>query len=217
MDGVHDMGGMHGFGAVPWEAEEPVFHDEWERRMWGLMFATTAPEGANLDGIRHNLERIPPEIYLGSSYFERWWYHLTTAMLDSGAITIEEVRAGRASPGSQARTDAAGPESVDPYAIVDFRRDVDAPPRFAIGDTVRTSNHHPAGHTRLPRYARGRVGEIRLHHGAHVFPDSNAHGRGEAPTHLYSVRFAARELWGADANPGDAMHLDVWECHLEPV
>lgn len=215
MDGVHDMGGMHGFGPVPWEADEPVFHHEWERRMWGLMFATTPPEGTNLDVIRHSLERIPPDLYLRFSYFERWLYHLTAAQLRSGAVTLDEVKAGRAAPGTTRRTDAMGPEVVDPHAVEAYRSEIDAAPKFKPGDRVRTANPHPAGHTRLPRYARGRIGEVTLHHGAHILPDSHAHGHGEAHTHLYSIRFAARELWGPDANPNDSLRVDVWECHLE--
>lgn len=215
MNGVHDLGGMHGFGRVPYERDEQAFHYEWERRMWGLMRATTRPKGFSLDAGRYNGEQIPPALYLGFSYFERWHYALTTILLSSGAITLDEIKSGRATTGSPVRTDAAGPETVNPHAVVKFRREVDATPRFKCGDQVKTANNHPAGHTRLPRYARGRVGEVYLHHGAHVLPDSNAHGQGEAPTHLYTVRFSSRELWGADAAPNDVIHLDIWECHLE--
>lgn len=217
MDGIHDMGGMHGFGPVPWVAEEPPFHAEWERRVWGLMFSTTRSAGTTLDGDRSGLERIPPALYLNFSYFERWLYHLTSVLLADGAITVEELEAGQARPGSPPRTDAAGPESVDPYHVPQYRREIPTPPAFSIGHKVRTGNPHPAGHTRLPRYARGRTGQIVLHHGAHVLPDSNAHGNGEAPTHLYNVRFAARELWGPEADANDTVRLDIWECHLEAI
>ncbi len=215
MNGVHDMGGMHGFGAVPWERDEPAFHYEWESRVWGLMLATTPPEGANLDAARHVTERIPPARYLALSYYERWLDSLTAARVEGGLVTVEEVTEGHPVPGSARRDDAAGPETVDPYQVFDFRRDVTAAPRFRPGDAVRTANPHPAGHTRLPRYARGKCGVVRLHHGAHVLPDTHAHGEGECPTHLYSVQFSATELWGADGHPNDAMSLDVWECHLE--
>lgn len=217
MDGVHDMGGMHGFGTVPYVVDEPYFHTEWERRMWGIMFATTPPENATLDGVRANLERIPPHLYLSFSYFERWLYHLTTSQLASGAVSLDEVKAGKLAAGAATRTDAAGPETVDPYAVTEYRRELADLPHYKVGDSVRTLNVHPFGHTRLPRYARGKCGEIRLHHGAHVLPDSNAHGRGEAPTHLYTVKFSADELWGADANANDSVSLDVWECHLERI
>jgi len=217
MDGIHDMGGMHGFGPVPWVADEPVFHADWERRVWGLMFSTTRPEGTTLDGNRHSLERIPPALYLNFSYFERWLYHLSTVLLAEGAITLEELEAGHARADSTPRTDAAGPELVDPYQVEQYRYDIPVAPVFSIGQTVRSGNPHPAGHTRLPRYARGKTGQIILHHGAHVLPDTNAHGKGESPTHLYTVRFAARELWGSEADANDTVQLDIWECHLEAV
>jgi len=90
-----------------------------------------------------------------------------------------------------------------------------APPAFAEGDTVRARNLNPPGHTRLPRYARGHVGVVVALHGAHVFPDSHAHGKGEDPHPLYTVRFTATELWGAAANPRDSVCLDLWEPYLE--
>ena len=85
------------------------------------------------------------------------------------------------------------------------------------GDAVRARNINPTGHTRLPRYARGQSGDHRPLHGAHVFPDGNAHFRGEDPQHLYTVRFAARELWGEAAAPRDGVYIDLWERYLEPA
>jgi nitrile hydratase len=116
MDGVHDMGGMHGFGKVPYEKDEPTFHHEWERRVWGLCQGSTYPDCANLDYGRHSIELMPPDLYLSYSYFERWLYSLTTTLLSGELVTLEEVQDGKAAPGSAPRTDAAGPETVDPYA-----------------------------------------------------------------------------------------------------
>lgn len=217
MDGVHDMGGMHGFGCIPYATDEPAFHHAWERRVWGLCQAASYPDWANLDNGRHALELMPPDLYLSYSYFERWLYGLTTTLLAGELVTLDEVKNGRSAPGSALRIDAAGPGTVDPYAQEEYRREVDAPPRFEVGDPVRTRNPHPAGHTRLPRYARDKLGQIHLHHGAHVLPDANAHGHGECPTHLYTVAFSARELWGPDAGANDKVFLDVWECHLEGI
>ena len=217
MDGVHDMGGMHGFGQVPYKKDEPAFHHEWERRVWGICVGSTYPDYVNLDYDRHSLELMPPDLYLSYSYFERWLYGLTTTLLSGELITMEEVQKGKATPGSAPRDDAAGPETVDPYAHDEYRREVDAGPLFKVGDTVRTGNPHPAGHTRLPRYARDKVGQVHLHHGAHVLPDANAHGKGEAPAHLYTVAFAARDLWGPEAAAKDKVFVDVWECHLGPA
>ncbi len=217
MDGIHDMGGMHGFGTITYEKNQPTFHDDWERRVWGLKFGLTFPDWVNLDYARHSLERMPPDLYLSYSYFERFLYAITTTLLSGGFITLEEVQNGKATLGSAPRTDAAGPESVDPYSHPGYRREIDANPLFKTGDRVRTENLHPSGHTRLPRYARDKVGQIHLHHGAHVLPDTNAHGQGESPTHLYTVVLSARDLWGAEAAAKDKVFLDVWECHLEPV
>lgn len=217
MDGVHDMGGMHGFGRVPYEKNEPTFHQEWERRVWGLCQGSIYPDWANLDYGRHSLERMPPALYLSYRYFERWLYGLTATLLEAGLVTLDEVKEGKASPGLVPRTDAPGPETVDPYAHCEYRREIDAAPNFKIGDRVRTGNPHPPSHTRLPRYARDKMGHIHLHHGAHVLPDANAHGKGESPTHLYTVAFSARDLWGPEASAKDKIFLDIWECHLESV
>ena len=129
------------------------------------------------------------------------------------------ARTGRAAAGSSKRDDAARPEDVDRNIKTagKFARQVDAPPRFAAGETVRARNMHPVGHTRLPRYARGKSGVIHRWHGAHVFPDTNAHGKGESPGHLYTVMFTARALWGEEASPDDKVHLDLWESYLEPA
>ncbi len=217
MNGVHDMGGMHGFGRIHYEKNQRPFHHEWERRVWGMSLGSTYPDGANLDAERHTTERIPPALYLSYSYFERWLYSLTTTLLEGGLVTVDEVTSGKASTGATPRSDAACPERVDPYARSEYRRDIDAAPGFKIGDRVRTGNPHPSGHTRLPRYAREKHGRIHLHHGAHVLPDANAHGKGECPTHLYTVAFAARDLWGPEASARDKVFLDIWECHLESV
>ena len=134
-----------------------------------------------------------------------------------GVITPDEVRKGTAAPGSVPRTDAADPGTIDPYSHPGYRHDIDAEPRFRPDDRVRTANPHPSGHTRLPRYARDKLGRIQLHHGAHVLPDTHAHGKGEQPTHLYTVCFSARDLWGSEASAKDKVFLDIWECHLEPA
>ena len=215
MDGVHDMGGMHGFGPVPFEPNEPAFHEAWERRVWGMRRGAVRPPWLNLDAGRHSLERMPPALYLSCSYFERWLFGLTIVLLEAGLITLDEVKAGKAAAGAAPRTDAPGPESANPFAYAEFRREIASAPRFAIGDAVRTGNPHPPGHIRLPRYARDKVGHVHLHHGAHVLPDTNAHGEGESPAHLYTVGFLARDLWGPAASAKDKVFLDIWECHLE--
>ncbi len=219
MNGVHDMGGMHGLGPIEREDDEPVFHERWEGRMFGISEAMTFPPGATIDRGRFLIEIMPPAAYLAQSYYERWYFTCAAAVLEGGMVTIEELRLGRAAPGFARRDDAQRAAEV---ALANatrgiYEREAREPPRFGIGQRVRTRNIHPAGHTRLPRYARGKVGVIHRHCGAHVFPDTNADGLGENPHPLYSVAFAARELWGEDAPLRDKVFVDLWERYLEPA
>jgi len=215
VDGIHDMGGMHGFGPVPYVANDTPYHEDWEPRVFGMSSAVTKPTWAGLDYSRHALERVPPDVYLSSSYYERWLYALIMRQVEAGQLTMAEVASGRAQPSSSVRDDAMAPEAVDPYRFSPFRQAVDARPRFAVGDRVVTGDPQTTRHTRLPRYARNKHGEVHLHHGAHVLPDSNAHGEGECHTHLYTVKFTAHTLWGAESSPIDHTYVDIWECHLE--
>lgn len=217
MDGIHDLGGMHGFGPVPYAPDDPPYHEPWEARVFAASLAARVPAYMNLDYSRHSIERIPPAVYLASSYYERWLLALIMRQLEAGHITREELAQGRAAAGAKPRTDAIPPEAIDPFGGQSFRREIPDPPRFAVGDVVRTGDPQTTGHTRLPRYARRRCGEVLRHHGAHVLPDSHAAGEGEHPTHLYTVAFSARELWGPQASAADRVHVDVWECHLEPA
>ena len=224
MNGVHDMGGMHGLGPIAPEADEPVFHEPWEARALALTLAAGAWGRWNLDASRHQRELIFGPDYLRMSYYEKWIVGLEALMLKTGLVSAEELGAGRPAPGSAKASPPLTAERV-PAVLASggpTTRDVAlAPraqaPRFAVGDTVRARNINPAGHTRLPRYARGRVGVITHSHGAHVFPDTNAHGLGEHPQPLHQVRFEARELWGEAAVGRGAVYLDLWEDYLEPA
>lgn len=211
MNGVHDLGGMHGFGPVVPEVGEPVFHAEWERRILALVLAVGALGRWNIDQNRHSRESLPPATYLSSSYYRIWFLALVRNLAAAGLVpprpTADTPRAA-----SWPEIDA-GLRTGTPYARA-------APAaRFAVGDTVRTRNLHPAGHTRLPGYARGRVGRILLHHGAHVFPDRNAVPVGaqgpETGEHLYTVVFHGTELWGPDADPRSRVSIDAFEPYLE--
>ena len=219
MNGVHDMGGMHGFGPVLPEANEPVFHAPWEGRVLGLTRLVGAWRRSNIDAGRHSIELLPPVDYLSFSYYEKWLAALINRMLASGMITPEELASGHKAEGAAVASPPITARNVT--AVItggsSYQRDVQANPRFASGDVVRARNIHPEGHTRLPRYVRGHKGTIERDHGAHVFPDSNAHFAGEAPRTLYTVRFTALELWGKAGNPADAVCLDLWEDYLEPV
>jgi nitrile hydratase len=214
MNGVHDMGGMHGMGPIAPEAGEPVFHAAWEGRVHALNLAS--PTRGNIDAGRHRIELIPPADYLRMTYYEKWLARLEQLLLAGGFVTAGELASGKADPAAPKSTPVRPAHAVEaaltgPYS---YLREAGTPV-FAIGDRVRARSLNPVGHTRLPRYVRGRVGVIERHHGAHVFPDSHAHGLGEDPHHLYSVRFGAQELWGAAASARDSVLLDLWEPYLE--
>jgi len=219
MNGVHDMGGMHGFGPVLPEVGEPVFHAPWEGRVLGMNRLMGAWRRWNIDSGRHSIERLPPADYLRFSYYEKWLEAMINRMLATGMITPEELASGHKAAGTAMVSPPVTAETVPEIvnATLSYQRDAGANPRFAAGDRVRARNINPEGHTRLPRYARGRHGVIERDHGAHVFPDSNAHFAGEAPQTLYTVRFTAQELWGETANAADQVSLDLWESYLEPA
>lgn len=219
MNGIHDMGGMEGLGPIEREENEPVFHAEWERRVLALTRAAAAGGEWNIDASRHSRERIPAGEYLRMSYYERWYTGLLTLLTEAGLVTPEELKSGRSAPGAPKGVPALRAERVA-AALTEGRRttrEVPVEPKLRVGQKVRARNIHPHGHTRLPRYARGKVGMIDRQHGAHVFPDTNAHFQGENSHHLYSVRFEARELWGAEATDGGAVFIDLWEAYLEPA
>lgn len=219
MNGAQDMGGMMGFGPVGPEPNEPVFHAEWERRAFALTLAMGATGAWNLDMSRHARESLNPARYLNSTYYQIWLEGLVKLMTNAGLVTAEEVAAGRMMAAAKPVKRVLAAADVDKVLRSGgpTERQVQSPARFKPGNRVRTRNMHPFGHTRLPRYLRGRQGEIVAVHGAHIFPDSHAHGLGEDPQWLYGVRFSARELWGEDRNARDAVHADLWEPYLEPA
>lgn len=218
MDGVHDMGGMQGFGPVnpeP-EAEEPVFHHEWEGRMLGIDRSAIAPEGTTVDWWRHIIECIRPSDYLSIPYYNKWYHAMAANCIDAGVFTMSELVSGKAetipeNPGTPPR-----PEDV--RAAMAERFDTIMPAEgaetFAIGDAVLARQISPTGHTRLPRYVRGHTGHIHSFHGWHILPDASALGeiRGEP---LYSVAFRASDLWPEDGRKNDFVYLDMWESYLE--
>jgi nitrile hydratase beta subunit len=217
MNGVHDMGGMHGMGPIQYESNEPVFHEPWEGRIFALNRAVGAWGKWTTDASRHAVELIPAPEYLRMSYYEQRLHSLVELMVKSGLVTRAEVESGEPAPGSPKAAPALIAGAV-PGMVAKGKpasREVQVPARFTVGQRVRARNIHPTGHTRLPRYARGKLGTIHLDHGVYVFPDTNADSLGEKPQHLYSVRFAARELWGEQVSSRDAVYLDMWDDYLE--
>jgi nitrile hydratase len=177
-----------------------------------------------VDALRHRIEQLEPRRYLTLTYYERWLAQMEQAILDAGTLTGDEIAARMRE--LEAEPDSPLPRTENPAhaegvaaalrAGSPVTRKLRRRPRFTIGQRVLTRNLNPHGHTRLPRYARGKRGVVMLHHGAHVFPDTNAHGLGEHPQHLYTVRFAARELWSDAAEPKEWILIDLWESYLQP-
>ncbi|MBZ5575576.1 MAG: nitrile hydratase subunit beta [Acidobacteriia bacterium] len=219
MNGVHDMGGMHGMGLIEHESNEPVFYARWEARTFAMNCLMGAWRKWNLDASRHGIERIPAAEYLRMSYYEKWLTRLEGLVVESGLVTPAELTSGRPLPGSARAIPPVGAEQVATTLGrgVSPRRDVTVAAKFQMGQRVRARNANPTGHTRLPRYARGKVGTVDRDHGVFLFPDTNAHFLGEKPQHVYSVRFTARELWGSQASPRDSVYIDMWDDYLEPA
>jgi nitrile hydratase beta subunit len=218
VNGVHDMGGMHGMGPVEIERNEPVFHAGWEARVLALQLACNFLGRWNIDMSRYARERMPPAGYLAASYYEKWLYGLETLLLEQDLVTAGELQSGHAASNSG----SANPLRADEVATFlrnrrHARLDDLVPPKFKAGDAVVARNEHPPGHTRLPRYARGKRGSVDRDHGVFIFADSHAMSRDRKPQHCYSVRFAARELWGSGACARDGVYVDLWDDHLDPA
>ena len=218
MNGIHDMGGMDNFGPVVREKHEPVFHAEWERIIFAHAIALLGARYFKVDEIRRATESIPPPIYVRMSYYEGWVRALIALLLEKKLVTEAELERGHAA--GKPKTPAPSlPKDVAMYAL--FHRlpsnvDADIKPRFKAGDHIVAKNMHPTCHTRLARYVRGHRGRIEMDHGIFLLPDTNAHGGPDRPQHVYSVRFAARELWGEDAPARDAVYIDLFEEYMEP-
>lgn len=216
MNGVHDMGGMQGFGPVAPAADEPRFHAGWERRAFALTLAMGATGQWNLDQSRAARESLPPAQYLSGSYYEIWLAALGRLLVERGLATPDEIADGRmrqSASGSVAVLAAERVAAVLTQGSATVRPAITRP-RFATGDDVRARVLNPQSHTRLPRYCRGKPGVVTKVHGTHVFPDAHARGEGERSEWLYAVRFGARDLWGPDTT-ASAVHVDCWEPYLE--
>jgi nitrile hydratase subunit beta len=218
MDGIHDMGGVHGFGKVEPEENEPVFHAAWEGRCLALNRAMGAIGAWTIDEGRAGIEALPPHVYLSSSYYGKWALRLENMVVARGLAGTDELAAGHAlHAAKQIKRKLTAADVPRTLTRGSFGREAPAAARFKAGDRVRTKNIRPATHTRLPRYARGRLGEIEAIRGCHVFPDSTAIGGEEDPQWLYTVRFGARELFGDSADPTLIVSIEAFEPYLEPA
>lgn len=226
MNNVYDMGGMQGYGPVHWEENESTFHEAWEPRLVGLRFgAGPLRVFSSLDASRFATEKMDPKVYVTARYFERWLLNFEQALIEKGYLTADEIEARMAY--YREHPDAPVPERTDPEytrrALVmrqtpePLDRVPRTPPRFQAGDRVRTKNMHPKGHTRLPRYARGRYGTVTRRLGVQDLPEAKAHDLGPAPEMVYNVRFDGSELWGESAQPRSSVHIDLCESYLDPA
>jgi nitrile hydratase beta subunit len=217
MNGPHDLGGQMGFGPVAPERDEPYFHSDWERRVLGIALSCGAFGAWNIDESRHARENIPPASYLSASYYEIWARALEVLLERHGFATRAEIDSGTK------QIEPAVPKRILKAEMVagvlskggPCDRPLETRPVFAAGDRVRTKNFNPETHTRLPRYARAKTGLVEAVQGAFVFPDDNAHGKGENPQWVYTVVFDASEIWGEGADPTLTVSIDAWESYLE--
>ena len=219
MNGVHDMGGMDGFGKVEPDVNESVFHHPWEGRVLTMVRGMLASGAYKIDTSRFYREMLAPEVYLASSYYEKWFFGLEDLLVAKGYVTADELKAGHVivepKPLKNGKFTTDKVERALPR--IAFGRPAPAPALLKAGDCVRAKNIHPATHTRLPRYARSHVGVVERVHGCHVFPDTVAHDKGEHPQWLYTVVFDGVELWGAGGDPTLKVSVDAFEPYLELV
>ena len=218
MNGIHDIGGMDNIGPMNIEKDEPVFHGDWEKKVFGLTLATMAAGIYATDEVRYLTETIPPQDYLTFKYYEKWLYSLELMMLNKDLITKEELESGKVlAPELATGVEAATPERVQ-YGMnnrLPVFVDVDIAPKFKTGDAIIAKNINPLHHTRLPRYIRGKRGVIEMRHGIFLLPDTNAHGGPDKPQHVYNVKFSARELWGEDAPAADHVYIDLFDDYMD--
>ncbi len=224
MDGIHDMGGMHGFGPIEADENEPTFHAAWEGRVLAICFGTPVPVPG---GFRNNIENLDPAFYLASSYYEKWLHARIKGLIDAGAIAKDELESAIERYASQpgAPVPARGVEKVEEAKerSEESRRAGQresgeaSEPQFKVGDRVRARNTHPAGHTRLPGYVRGKVGEVISAYRRQGVQDAYPMSDHDGPQPIYAVRFDGTEVWGESAEANSSVCLDMWEAYLAPA
>jgi nitrile hydratase len=224
MNGVHDMGGLQGFGPIARETDEPLFHAPWERQALGLTLAAGALGQWNIDQSRATRESLPPALYLSAGYYRIWIEALERLLLQRGLLTADELASGQPQQAAATSLRPLRAGAVDAALArgTPTERRAPQPARFAVGDRVRALHLNPPGHTRLPRYVRGQVGTVVSVHGAHVFPDAHASTEGgppfdEAPQWLYTVEFSTADLWGPQGDARDRVSVDAWDTYLAPA
>jgi nitrile hydratase len=217
MNGIHDMGGMHGLGEIGYRRDDPAFHSAWEVRVHAL--ATALAAYGKWRALRPEIEAIPAAEYLRMSYYERWLTALTEAVAKSGLASRAEIADGSAEPGIERSVPALTATTARTATLATPREEltIRVEPRFRVGQRVRGVNLNPPTHTRMPRYTRGKVGVVERDRGVFALPDTDVYFREPKPQHVYLIRFAARELWGGGAAARDAIYIDMWQDYLEPA
>ncbi len=215
MNGAHDLGGMDGFGPVD-PGATPNFANEWERQVFSLTLACGFQGKWNLDQSRFARERMDPGHYLTSSYYEHWLHGLELLLVEQGIVTEEELRTGNRESDGKYTPVAKDKVSAILEKGAPVSMETESRPCYQVGDRVKLVNQHPQSHTRLPRYLRGRIGQIITYHGAHIFPDIHSRDGEKQPAHLYTIAFDAEEIWGGyEAKARDCIMVDVFEPYIE--
>ncbi len=220
MNGIHDLGGMDNFGPIEVEANEPVFHEDWERKIYALTIGLLPAGYCNIDEMRRTTENIDSAIYLQAKYYQKWVLTLESILLEKNVLTQEEIETGKS-----IRTEGGDSRPAAPKEMLEFAMsnpmpaslDVEIDAKFKVGDEILAKNIHPLHHTRTPRYIRGKRGVILKDYGVFLLADTNAHGGPDKPQHVYSVQFMARELWGEEANANDSVCIDLHDDYLDAL
>lgn len=226
MDGIHDTGGMDGYGPVQYQQNEPVFHYEWEGRVLSILTWMHLKGISWWDKSRFFREMMGNENYvneLRNSYYTHWLSAAERLLVAANVITeqervhrVQEIQAGL-------YKDRKPSKAFDPAEIDRAIEELNKPkslvlpgpePSYKVGDRVLVKNMNPSGHTRCPKYVRNRIGEIVMSHGPQIYPESSSAGLGDDPRPLYTVAFASTDLWGDDGNPKDKIYVDLWEPYL---
>ncbi|PCI05630.1 MAG: nitrile hydratase subunit beta [Hyphomicrobiales bacterium] len=216
MNGGQDLGGKHGLGPINPEANEPVFHGEWEERVFALTVAMGFCGEWNIDAARFARENRDPADYIKASYYHVWLYGLLALLRERELLLDGELESGVAQETRPAKNQPKAEEVLSKLKLGgSCLRETSGVPEFSVGDKITAKNISPKTHTRLPAYTRGKTGIVSAVNGCFVFPDSNAQFYGEDPKYCYSVRFEGNELWGPDAEPNSCVYLDMWEPYLD--
>lgn len=222
MNGVHDYGGTHGHGPIEWTETEPVFHQAWEAKACAVVMGVWFTGAWCADEARASMENMNQADYLSTPYYGKWLHFLEDLVVQKGLVTAQELAAGKVlTSGTAGQAGLTKLKVEDCWAFFkaggSIAMPAEVPARFQVGDTVRAKNFHPRHHTRLPRYARGKLGTVVKSHGSFGFSDTRAQGLGDRPQQLYAVRFEGEALWGESAGQREAVHLDLYDDYLEPV